>query len=123
MGRTLHSKRSIKHFWAHLKKTEEKHLPKPFNRLLPFHFSVEHNAGKNIGFADYLSRNQTAEAATPSDKEKKIVINTIEEIKHALLRNNIAPEGANNSNFANKQFNEVTNKSHTRTDKTTAFCQ
>ena len=71
-----------------------------------------------MGFADYLSRKTTAEAAPRSDKDKNFVINTIEENKHALLRNNIAPHGANN---ANKRYNDVINTSHTSTNKTTAF--
>ena len=37
-------------------KTYQSRLTRWVDRLLPFHFKVEHIAGKNMGFADYLSR-------------------------------------------------------------------
>ena len=59
----------------------------------------------------------------PSEKDKNFVINTIGKIKYVFLRNNIAPHGANTSNSANKQLNDVIFTSHTRTSKTTDFSQ
>ena len=40
-------------------KTCQSILTRWVERLLPFHFSVEHIAGKNMGFADYFSRTTT----------------------------------------------------------------
>ena len=79
-------------------KTYKSRLTRWVDRLLPYHFSVERIPGKNIGFAEYLSRNPFSDAPPPSDEDNNFVINTIEEIKHAMLRNNIAPNGAINAN-------------------------
>ena len=48
-----------------------------------------------MGFADNLSRNPTGEAIPLSDEDKNFVINSIEEAKFVLLRNALAPNGAN----------------------------
>ena len=104
-------------------KTYQSHLTRLVDRLLPFHFSVEHIPGKNMGFADYLSRNPSSDAPPPSDRDKNFVINTIEEIKHELLRANIAPNGATNKNTEQKQSYDVTSTKHAHSNKTTAFRQ
>ena len=76
-----------------------------------------------MGFADYLSRNPSSDAPPPSDKDKNFVINAIEDIKHALLRANIAPNGANNKNTEQKQSYDVTSTKHAHSNETTAFRQ
>ena len=76
-----------------------------------------------MGFADYLSRNPSSDAPPPSDKDKNFVINTIEEIKHALLRSNIAPNEATNKNTEQKQSYDVTSTKHAHSNETTAFRQ
>ena len=76
-----------------------------------------------MGFADYLNRNPSSDAPSPSDRDKNFVINTIEEIKHALLRANIAPNGATNKNTEQKQSYDVISTKHAHSYKTTAFCQ
>ena len=104
-------------------KTYQSRLTRWVDRLLPFHSSVEHIPGKNLGFADYLSRDPSSDAPSPSDRDKNFVINTIEEIKHALLRANIAPNGAPNKNAEQKQSYDVTSTKHAHSNKTTAFRQ
>ena len=47
-------------------------------------------SGKDMGFADYLSKNPLEEPLPPSDKDENVVINTIEDFKLALLGNNLA---------------------------------
>ena len=94
------SKRIIKHYFQHSKKiekTKRSRLTRWVDRLLPFHFSVEHVPGKNMGFADYLTRNPTGEAIQPTDEDKNFVINTIEEIKLFITRISLSPNGASNS--------------------------
>ena len=103
-------------------KTYQSRLTRWVDRLLPFHFSVEHIPGKNMGFADYLSRNPSSEATTPSERDKNFVINTIEEIKHALLRNNLAPIGASKTTSQLSQQNDVIKANHSRLVKNSAFC-
>ena len=104
-------------------KTYQSRLTRWVDRLLPFHFSVERIPGKNMGFADYLSRNTSSDAPPPSDKDKNFVNNTIEEIKHALLRANIAPNGATNKNTAQNQAYDLTSTKHAHSNETTAFRQ
>ena len=51
-------------------KTYQSRLTRWVDRLLPFHFSVEHIPGKNMGFADYLSRNPSGDPIPPSEEDK-----------------------------------------------------
>ena len=74
-------------------KTYQSRLTRWIDQLLPFHFKIEY-LGKNVGFADYLSRNPHGTSILPSDRDKNIVINTINDIKHSLLQYNLAPHGA-----------------------------
>ena len=116
-------------------KTYQSRLTRWVDRLLPFHFTVEHVPGKNMGFADYLSRNPTGEAIPPTDADKNFVINTIEEFKLFKARNSLSPNGANNS-FSPKGVisstnqntdiklveNDVINPKHTGNKTNNAFC-
>ena len=69
-----------------------------------------------MGFADYLSRNPSGKPSPESDDDKKIVINTIREIKHAWLKHIIKPSdivrptGSHNQLAERKQLehNDVT---------------
>ena len=74
-------------------KTYQSRLARWVDRLLEFHFTVEHVPGKNMGFADYLSRNPSGEAIYPSDEDENFVINTIDETKFTLLRTALSPNG------------------------------
>ena len=116
-------------------KTYQSRLTRWVDRLLPFHFSVEHVPGKNMGFADYLNRNLTGEAIQPTDEDKNLVINTIEEIKLFITRNSLSPNGASNSfspkgaiNSTNQNTdieldkNYVINPKHTSNKTNNAFC-
>ena len=53
-------------------KTYQSRLTRWVDRLLPFHFSVEHIPGKNMGFADYLSRNPSSDAPPPQTETKTL---------------------------------------------------
>ena len=46
-------------------KTYQSRLTRWVDRLLPFNFNIEHIPGKQIGFADYFSRNPKG-TATPA---------------------------------------------------------
>ena len=59
----------------------------------------------------------------PQKKDKNFVVNTVEEIKHALLQVNIAPNGATNKNTEQKQSYDVTGTKHAHSNETTAFRQ
>ena len=48
-------------------KTYQSRLTRWVDRLLPFHVSVEHIPGKNMGFADYLSRIPSGDPIQPSE--------------------------------------------------------
>ena len=141
MVRNSYSKRIIKHYFQHLKKIEEtKHtyqsrLTRWVDRLLPIHFTVEHVPGKNMGFADYLSRNPTGEAIPPTDEDKNFVINTIEEFQLFITRNSLSPNGVSNLfspkgaiNSTNQNTdtkldeNDVINPKHTSNKTNNAFC-
>ena len=116
-------------------KTYQSRLTRWVDRLLPFHFAVEHVPGKNMGFDDYLSRNPTGEAIPPTDEDKNFVINTIEEFKLFITRNSLSPNGASNSfspkgaiNSTNQNTdtkldeNDVINPKHTSNKTNNAFC-
>ena len=59
-------------------KIYQSRLERWVDQLLAFHFTVEHVSGKNIGFADCLSRNLTGVAIPPSDNYKNLLIKTID---------------------------------------------
>ena len=52
-------------------KTYQSRLTRWVDRLLPFNFSVEDIAGKNMGFADYFCRHLTSAALPVSNDDKK----------------------------------------------------
>ena len=106
-----------------VKKTYQSRLTRWVDRLLQIQFAVEHIPGKYMEFAEYLSRNLSGEPIPPYVKDNNFVIKTIEETKHALIRNNIAPFGAINAINASKhkKHKDVINTSHTHTKKTTFF--
>ena len=59
-----------------------------------------------MGFADYLSRNPTGKPPPPpTDEDKNFVINTINDITFALIKNSLAPNGASVSKADKKQVN------------------
>ena len=59
-----------------------------------------------MGFADYLSRNPTGKPPPPpTEEDKKFVINTINEITFALIKNSLAANGASVSKADKKQVN------------------
>ena len=66
-------------------KTYQSRLFRWVDKLLPFEFTVEHIPGKNLGFADYISRNPSGKSTPESEGDEKFIINTIHEIKNALL--------------------------------------
>ena len=107
-------------------KTYQSRLIRWVDRLLPFHFSVEHIPGKNMSFADYLSRNLSGDPIPPSEEDKNFVINTIDELKFALIRNALTPIGATkatNQNADIKQVsNDVTSPKQNNNTAPNAFC-
>ena len=67
-------------------KTYQSRLTRWVDRLLPFNFSVEHIAGKNMGFVDYFSRHPTSVAIPIPKDDENFVINLIDSFKFMLKR-------------------------------------
>ena len=67
-------------------KTYQSRLTRRVDRLLPFHFKARHIAGKEMGFADYLSRHPNS-PPTGENMNKNHVINTLTAVKYALHTN------------------------------------
>ena len=65
--------------------------------LTTISFLSQTHSRKKHGFADYSSRNPTAETIPPTDEDKNFVIKTIEEIKLFITTNSLSPNGASNS--------------------------
>ena len=106
-------------------KTYQSRLTRWVDRLIPFHFAVEHVPGKNMSFADYLSRNPSGNAPPPSsEQDKNFAINTINEITFALIKNSITRNGASEF-LADKKLvnsNDVINPLQNNSEQNTAFC-
>ena len=99
-------------------KTYQSRLTRWVDRLLPFHFKVEHNAGKNMGFADYLSRHPNSQP-TGENIDKNHVINTIEAIHYTL---HTTHRKLTNQNARKRRtLNDVTNHSNLSKTKQNAF--
>ena len=80
-----------------------------------------------MGFADYLSRNPSGAPSSTNEDDEKFVINLIEEMKHAILKQSINSFGSNkptgNSNQSELKMNEMTSSmlKKTHTQKKTLF--
>ena len=111
-------------------KTYQSRLSRWVDRLLPFNFTIEHIPGKNMGFADYLSRNPSGAPSPINEDDEKFVINLIEEMKHAILKQSINSFGSNeptgNSNQSESstqnERNDVTHTKENTHTKESAFC-
>ena len=90
------------------------------DRLLPFNFTIEHVPGKNMGFADYLSRNPSQPPPPPpSTDDTQFIINTINKFKYILPNDTIEKLSADKYQTQN---DVISNKAHAA-QKTKAFCQ
>ena len=65
-------------------KTYQSRLTRWVDRLLPFHFPVQHVPGKNMGFPDYFSRYPISPAPQPLKSDNNYVVNLISTLKHIL---------------------------------------
>ena len=99
-------------------KTYQSRLTTWVDRLLPFQFKVEHIAGKDMGFADFLSRHPNSQP-TVEGINKNHEINTIESVHNTLhtthrkLTNQIARK--------RRTLDDVTNHSNPTETKHSAF--
>ena len=104
-------------------KTYQSRLNRWVDCLLPFHFTVEHVPGKNMGFTDYLSRNPSGLAPSPNTEDNDFVINAIEEIKFNVIKKDLTPNGVNAHSLDAKQVyaNDVIYRNQTHSDQNNAF--
>ena len=78
-------------------KTYSSRLTRWVGRLLPFNFEIIHGTGRNLGIADFLSRNPTEQ--NKSTKKAKTLwdewftVNIVSEMKNNLLTNQNAIRG------------------------------
>ena len=100
-------------------KTYQSRLTRWVDRLLPFNFTIEHVPGKDMGFADYLSRNPSQPPPPPSTDDTQFIINTINDFKYILLNDAVEKLSADKHQTQN---GVISNKEHA-TQKTNAFCQ
>ena len=83
-----------------------------------------------MGFADYLSRNPSGAPSSTNEDDEKFVINLIEEMKHAILKQSINSFGSNkptgNSNQSESSIqnerNDVNHAKENTHTKENAFC-
>ena len=102
-------------------KTYQSRITRWVDRLLPFIFSVEHIAGKNMGFADYFSRHPTSAAIPISKDDENFVINLIDSFKFMLTK---ADKIWSNWNAANiPAHDDVIKTSERKRTKQNAFSQ
>ena len=78
-------------------KTYQSRLTRWVDRLLPFNFNLEHIPGKNMGFADYLSRHPKNSPTPPSEDDTKYTINLINVFKFGLTKNSLEHTSANST--------------------------
>ena len=82
-----------------------------------------------MGFADYLSRHPSGSPTPINEDDEKFVINLIEEIKHAVLKQNINPIGSNkrtgkfnqSESSVQNERNDVTHTKENTHTKESAF--
>ena len=104
-------------------KTYQSRLTRWVDRLLPFNFNLEHIPGKNMGFADYLSRNPKNNPPPPSSDDTKFIVNLINDFKFVLTQNSINCTSATRTptdKYQTKQLNTNSNPLSNNYDN--AFC-
>ena len=97
-------------------KTYQSRLTRWVDRLLPFNFNIEHIPGKQMGFADYFSRNPNGIAIPPSVEDTHFIINQINDFKFTLIKNTLRNHTSNAHN------NDVINRSQHKRRTKHAFC-
>ena len=98
-------------------KTYQSRLTRWVDRLLPFNFNIEHIPGKQMGFADYFSRNPNGIAIPPSVEDTHFIINQINDFKFILIKNTLR----NHTSYAHNN-NDVINRSQHKRRTKHAFC-
>ena len=67
-------------------KTYQSRLVRWVDKLLPYDFTVNHLAGSEMGFTDYLSRNASGEPEPVSNYDEKFVVASIKNFLYACER-------------------------------------
>ena len=65
-------------------KTYQSRLTRWLDRLLPFDFELEHLAGKDMGFVDYMSRNPIGAAVKVSSYDNEFIVAQIQSIADCI---------------------------------------
>ena len=68
-------------------KTYQSKLIRWVDRLPPFNFNIEHIPGKQMGFAEYFSRNLNGTATPQSEEDRHFIIYQINDFKFTLVKN------------------------------------
>ena len=103
-------------------KTYQSRLTRWVDRLLPFHFTVQHIPGKHMGFADYFSRYPISPAPQPLESDKNYVVNLINTFKHILNNAQRISANQNAPNIKHANY-DVINTSKLNKQSKDAFCQ
>ena len=102
-------------------RTYQSRLTRWVDRLLPFNFNLEHIPGKNMGFADYLSRHPKQKPPPPpTSDDTQYIINLINDFKFMLTQNSIKHYSAKRTDKY-QTINPITNTKHAYKNDN-AFC-
>ena len=91
-------------------KTYQSRLSRWLDGLLPFNFALERIPGKNMGCADYSSRHPSGPPVSIIEDDEKFVVNLIQEIKHAILKQCSTPVEAHFGRKPNTEISNITTK-------------
>ena len=126
----------------HGNETYHSRLTRWVDRLLPFNFTIKHLAGKDMGFADLISRSPSGKAISPSHCIEEFVVAITKKINNALnpldsenpLCNSISSKSENSNytrlrnhvintalNFINSSI-PICNQKHHRTELCNSKC-
>ena len=106
-------------------KTYRSRLTRRVDRLLPFNFNLEHIPGKNMGFADYLSRHPKQKPPPPSTDDTQYIINLKNNFKFIITQNSINQFSATRTmsdKYQTKYLTTNNNKHAYNNDNESAFC-
>ena len=88
-------------------KTYQSHLTHWADRLLPFHFKVQHVPGKNMGIADYFSRYPISPAPQPLESDNNYVVNLRNTFKHILKKAKRISSNQNAKNLQHARYDVI----------------
>ena len=106
-------------------KSNNSHLTRWVDRLLPFDFNIEHIPGAKIGLVDYIFRQPNQESKITNKHDEEFAVATITRIRDAIaaIYVNTTQQNCQSQQFSSVNYTHSTlNKPQILTQQTIPIC-